>query len=168
MPFSVRACMWRALSTLFAYLSGALMDLVHGLGAGFSLALTLCQHTHQPATVDTPTGASLPPTDTPGPTSSSSAASSQSPPSATRRTLLMAYAQPMKIALAITITALFVVVPQLRYDQMQNGLWATVCIAFIRQDNTSSSFLTGYQVRRFHLTQPLPHPHTLFFILART
>ena len=59
---------------------------------------------------------------------------------------LMAYAQPMKIALAITITALFIVVPQLKYNQTQNGLWATVCIAFIRQDNTSSSFLTGYQV----------------------
>ena len=50
---------------------------------------------------------------------------------------LMRFIQPMKIAL--------VLVPEIRYEQVQNGVWAMLCIAFIRQDNTSSSFLTGFQ-----------------------
>ena len=39
-------------------------------------------------------------------------------------------------------------------DALQDGLWAVVCVAFIRQDSTSSSFLTGYQVRT---NRPLFH-----------
>ena len=143
-PFSMRACVWRALCTLFDYLTSAVTDLVHGLGTALSLAFSLCQRTPQhpsnPATTNTSTTNHIPPSAPPAtspPSSSSSTAMTKA---------LMAYAQPMKIALAITITALFIVVPQLKYNQTQNGLWATVCIAFIRQDNTSSSFLTGYQV----------------------
>ena len=135
-PFSVAACVWRAVSTLVTYFSGALMDLVHGLGAGLALALSLCQRTPHPpvnpAAVDSPTSTSP----SPAPPAASSPSSS-SPSMMLMKTWLLAYAQPMKIALAITTTALFIVVPQLQYAQMQNGLWATVCIAFIRQVDTS-------------------------------
>eukprot|EP01035_Chromulina_nebulosa_P018818 gene18818-24588_t len=54
------------------------------------------------------------------------------------------YSQPIKIALAITITSLLVVVKQFR-DSEQNGFWAVVVICLIRQDNASSSFITAYQ-----------------------
>jgi len=133
---------WRALSTLFDYLFSALTDFVQGIGACLTLVLALCQRTppKQPTdNADTAIDTNNPASSTTPPTNSSTTTTTSS---------LMAYAQPMKIALAITTTALFIVVPQLKYAQSQNGLWATVCIAFIRQDNTSSSFLTGYQVTR--------------------
>jgi hypothetical protein len=60
------------------------------------------------------------------------------------RQLLEPYIQPMKIATAIVLTSLLVVIPYLA-DRQQNGLWAVVVITLIRQDNTSSSFLVGYQ-----------------------
>lgn len=53
------------------------------------------------------------------------------------------YAQSAKIALAVTVTSLFVLVQQT--GQMENSLWAVLVVILIRQESTSSSFLTGYQ-----------------------
>jgi hypothetical protein len=56
------------------------------------------------------------------------------------------YIQPIKISAAITLTAIFVVHDNLKkYDLTQNGLWATAAVCLIRQESSSSSFLTGYQ-----------------------
>ena len=46
--------------------------------------------------------------------------------------ILNGFRQPVKIALAITVTSLLVVLPQLR-DDVENGLWAVAAVAFIRQ-----------------------------------
>ncbi len=54
------------------------------------------------------------------------------------------YSQPVKIALAICFMAIFVVFRDSQ-DFYQNSLWATIVIAIIRQDSSSSSFLFGYQ-----------------------
>jgi hypothetical protein len=63
--------------------------------------------------------------------------------------VLKAFVQPTKIATAIVLTSLLVVVPWTRshsnLNDFQTGLWAAVVVALVRQDNTSSSFLTGYQ-----------------------
>ena len=58
--------------------------------------------------------------------------------------LLKIYAGPMKVSLAVTITSLFLLVNQLQ-SAYQNSLWAILVVILIRQENTSSSFLTGYQ-----------------------
>jgi uncharacterized membrane protein YgaE (UPF0421/DUF939 family) len=55
------------------------------------------------------------------------------------------YAQPAKISLAICLTSLFAIVDQMRGKVFVDGVWATVAIGFIRQENVSSSFLVGYQ-----------------------
>jgi hypothetical protein len=54
------------------------------------------------------------------------------------------YIQPIKIAVSMTLTSTLVLVDSLR-EQIPNGFWATTVIALIRQDNTSSSFLIGFQ-----------------------
>jgi Fusaric acid resistance protein-like len=54
------------------------------------------------------------------------------------------YSQPAKIALAVTVTSLFALLQQLS-DASQNSLWAILVVILVRQENTSSSFLTGYQ-----------------------
>jgi Fusaric acid resistance protein-like len=54
------------------------------------------------------------------------------------------YSQPAKIALAVTVTSLFALLQQLS-DSSQNSLWAILVVILVRQENTSSSFLTGYQ-----------------------
>lgn len=56
----------------------------------------------------------------------------------------LTYAQPAKIALAVTVTSFFALLQQLS-DQSQNSLWAILVVILVRQENTSSSFLTGYQ-----------------------
>jgi Fusaric acid resistance protein-like len=61
-----------------------------------------------------------------------------------RKAIIEAYIHAIKIAVSICITALLVVLPEVR-DQTQNGLWACIAIAFLRQDQTASSFLWGYQ-----------------------
>jgi uncharacterized membrane protein len=61
------------------------------------------------------------------------------------RETVRTYAQPCKIALAICVTALFALVDQMRGQIFVDGVWATVAIGFIRQENVSSSFLVGYQ-----------------------
>ena len=58
--------------------------------------------------------------------------------------LLGLYSQPMKSSLAVVITSLFILIDQLQ-NSYQNGLWAVLVVILIRQENTSSSFLTGYQ-----------------------
>ena len=50
----------------------------------------------------------------------------------------------MKSSLAVVITSLFILIDQLQ-NSYQNGLWAVLVVILIRQENTSSSFLTGYQ-----------------------
>lgn len=50
-----------------------------------------------------------------------------------------------KIALAVTLTSTLMFFNWLTISLIQNGYWATVVIALIRQDTTSSSFLFGYQ-----------------------
>ena len=59
----------------------------------------------------------------------------------TDKLFLRSMIQPMKIAGAITITALFVVDAIYGFD---NGLWAGVTLCFIRQESSASSFLTSY------------------------
>ena len=72
--------------------------------------------------------------------------------------VLKSFVQPCKIALAVCLTSLLVVVPWSAgtgtgtgTDQAdanssyQTGLWAVVVVALIRNDNTSSSFLIGTQ-----------------------
>jgi uncharacterized membrane protein YgaE (UPF0421/DUF939 family) len=59
--------------------------------------------------------------------------------------VLKPYKQAIKIAAAIVLTAVLVVAPNQSTKQQQDGLSAVLIIAFIRQDNTSSSFLVGYQ-----------------------
>ena len=54
------------------------------------------------------------------------------------------YIQAIKISLAIVIMAIFVVT-DVEDDLSQNGIWATVVIALVRQESSSSSFLMGYQ-----------------------
>jgi Fusaric acid resistance protein-like len=54
------------------------------------------------------------------------------------------YAQPAKIALAVTITSFFVLLEQLQ-SRAKNSLWAVLVVVLVRQESTSSSFLTGYQ-----------------------
>lgn len=54
------------------------------------------------------------------------------------------YKTPFKIGLATIIASIFVIRDGLG-NFNQNGLWAVVVIAFIRQDTTTSSFLIGYQ-----------------------
>lgn len=54
------------------------------------------------------------------------------------------YSQPAKIALAVTVTSFFALLQQLS-DSSQNSLWAILVVILVRQENTSSSFLTGYQ-----------------------
>ena len=58
--------------------------------------------------------------------------------------LLSTYAQAMKISLSVTITSFFLLLPGLR-TVYPNSFWAILVVILIRQDNTSSSFLTGYQ-----------------------
>ena len=60
------------------------------------------------------------------------------------RELLSTYAQSMKISLSVTITSFFLLLPALR-QIYPNSFWAILVVILIRQDNTSSSFLTGYQ-----------------------
>jgi uncharacterized membrane protein YgaE (UPF0421/DUF939 family) len=60
------------------------------------------------------------------------------------RELLNTYAQAMKISLSVTITSFFLLLPGLR-TIYPNSFWAILVVILIRQDNTSSSFLTGYQ-----------------------
>ena len=60
------------------------------------------------------------------------------------RELLSIYAQSMKISLSVTITSFFLLLPALRHIY-PNSFWAILVVILIRQDNTSSSFLTGYQ-----------------------
>eukprot|EP01034_Spumella_vulgaris_P023668 gene23668-29910_t len=57
---------------------------------------------------------------------------------------LKPYAQALKISSAIAITASFVIFHKVE-DLATNGLWSSFVIALIRQENTSSSFLVGYQ-----------------------
>ena len=54
------------------------------------------------------------------------------------------YAQPAKIALAVTVTSFFVLLEQLQ-SRAKNSLWAVLVVVLVRQESTSSSFLTGYQ-----------------------
>ena len=54
------------------------------------------------------------------------------------------YIQPIKIASCITIASLLVVIDSLR-QSADNGLWASTVIALIRQDNSGSSALMGFQ-----------------------
>ena len=54
------------------------------------------------------------------------------------------YAQPVKIALACTMTSFFILLQQLAAP-VPNSLWAILVVILVRQENTSSSFLTGYQ-----------------------
>ena len=54
------------------------------------------------------------------------------------------YAQPAKISLACTLTSFFIFLNQLG-NPLPNSLWAVLVVILVRQENTSSSFLTGYQ-----------------------
>ena len=56
----------------------------------------------------------------------------------------LTYAQPAKIALACTLTSFFIFLSQLG-NPLPNSLWAVLVVILVRQENTSSSFLTGYQ-----------------------
>ena len=154
-PFAVSACVCRALKTFVDYFHTALIDTVQ-------LVVALC---FTPATREDPVAAGQVSSRTDASDLTNTSARSDSsgrtvPPAPVTKTsvctrlstlwttlspLLVRYIQPMKIALALTLASLFVLVKEVRYGQVQNGVWAMLCIAFIRQDNTSSSFLTGFQ-----------------------
>lgn len=59
-------------------------------------------------------------------------------------TYLKTFIHPFKIALSATLLSLFVVLPKM-HEKYPYGLWAAVVMMLIRQDNSSSSFHTGYQ-----------------------
>lgn len=58
--------------------------------------------------------------------------------------VILPYIQPTKIAASMILTSTLVLVDSLR-AQIPNGFWATTVISLIRQDNTSSSYLIGFQ-----------------------
>jgi hypothetical protein len=60
-------------------------------------------------------------------------------------TFVKAYAQPVKIALAVSIMVLFVVIKELALTSAYDALWGVIAVCVVRQENVSSSFLVGYQ-----------------------
>ena len=152
---SMSNCTYIVTVILPALLCGSIYSICSTASSGSSLPTSMPMTTFQDITGN----ASSSTVDTDSNHSSSSNSFESKPPKITRiksvkevtkvmkKTLLEmrnVYAQPAKIALAVTVTSFFVLLQQLQ-SRAKNSLWAVLVVVLVRQESTSSSFLTGYQ-----------------------